>query len=194
MNGNIKKKILFTLVFLSYNLLETIKKPRHKMNITAQNYLDLVGSETQNISNLFTGSIYNSWTVGAHCATIYLDSRAMLKNIVQIVKESDQLFDDDLSFVSQLERIQEKTKAIYHEMGHGLFLCRFLLKKTINHYSSMISAIAQHDALVLGIPTTELPIDELMDVLNKPKNKAMLEQSIAELKAGKSAHHHLIHE
>jgi hypothetical protein len=164
------------------------------MNITAQNYLSLVGSETQNINNLFTGSIYNGWTVGAHCATIYLDSKAMLKSIVQIVEESDQLFDDDLSFVSQLECIQNKTKAIYDDMGHGLFLCRFLLKKTVNHYGSMINAIVQHDARVLGIPSTELPIDELMEVLNKPKNKAMLEQSIAELKAGNLAHHRLIHE
>jgi hypothetical protein len=164
------------------------------MNITAHNYLNLVGSETQNISNLFTGSIYNSWTVGAHCATIYLDSSAMLKNIVEIIKESDQLFDDDLSFVSQLERIQDKTKTIYHEMGHELFVCRFLLKKTVAHYSSMINAIVQHDALVLGIPTTELPVDELMNVLNEPKNKAMLEKSIAELKAGNLTHHRLIHE
>jgi hypothetical protein len=164
------------------------------MNITAQNYLNLVGSETQNISNLFTGSIYNSWTVSAHCVTIYLDSTAMLKNIVQVVKEHDQLFDDDLGFVSQLECIEEKTKAIYNEMGRNLFLSRFLLKKTVKHYSAMINAIVKHDAQVLGIPATELPINELMDVLNKPKNKAMLEQSIAELKAGNLAHHRLIHE
>jgi hypothetical protein len=58
----------------------------------------------------------------------------------------------------------------------------------------MINAIVQHDALVLGNPFTELPISELMDILNKPKNKAMLEQSIVELKAGNLAHHRLIHE
>lgn len=167
--------------------------PRHKMNITAQNYLNLVGSETQNISNIISESIHNGRVVGVHCAAIYFDSKAMLKNILRVVKESDQLFDDDLCFTSQLERIQDKTQTIYHEMGHNLFFCRFLLKKTANHYGSMISAIVEHDARVLGIPDTELPVDEIMAILNQPTNKTMIEQSLVQAAAGETEQHQLFY-
>jgi|CXWL01.1.fsa_nt_gi hypothetical protein len=59
-------------------------------------------------------------------------------------------------------------------MGAELFLFWFLLKKTANNYGLIISAIIQHNAQLLEIPDTELPIDEIMTALNQPANKSML--------------------
>ena len=168
------------------------------MNITAQDYLNLVDNETQNINYIFKELAVNDWRLGAHCSAIYFDSKEMLKATLKIIKESNHLNSDallgDSDLIPRLSNIENKTKALYHEMKGGLFMCRWLLKKTAHHYDLIINAIIEHDARVLCIPTTELPIDELMAELNQPKNRAMLEQSIAELKAGEFSSHRLIHE
>ncbi len=169
------------------------------MNITAENYLSLVDSETKTISDIIKSSIHNGWVMTTHCLVVYFDSKAMLTNTLRVIKESnllnhEQLLDDGSIFVSKLERIEERTNTLYLGINPKLFFCRFLLKKTTKHYDAIIKAIVEHDAGVLGIPDTELPIDELMTELNKPKNKAMLEKSIAELNAGNFSAHKLIHD
>lgn len=164
------------------------------MNITAQHYLNLVGSETQTISKLLTSAISDGKKLGMHCITLYFDSRSMLKSILKIVKESDQLLDEDMNFVDSLDRIEKETKEMCNKMEPDSFLFWYLLKKTAHNYGLIISATIQHNAQILGIPDTELPVDEIMAALNQPANKPLLEQSIAELKAGNVVQHSLLHE
>lgn len=169
------------------------------MNITAENYLSLVDSETKTISDMIKSSIHNGWIMTMHCLVIYFDSKAMLASTLRVIKESnpldpEQLLDEGSIFVSKLERIEERTNTLSLSINPKFLFCRHLLQKTAGHYDAIIKAIVQHNARVLGIPDTELPIDELMTELNKPKNKAMLEKSIAELNAGNFAAHKLIHD
>lgn len=164
------------------------------MNITAQHYLNLVGSETQTISKLLASAISDGKKLSMHCLALYFDSRAMLKSSLKIIKGSDQLLDEDMRFVDSLDRLEKETKEICNKMGPELFLFWFLLKKTANNYGLIISTIIQHNAQLLEIPDTELPIDEIMTALNQPVNKSMLEQSLSELKAGNIVQHGLLHE
>lgn len=167
------------------------------MNITAQQYLSLVESETQTISKLLSSAISDSKQLTMHCLALYFDSRSMLKSILKIIKESDQLLDEDMSFVDDLNRIEKYNKEICNEFESKLpqlFLFWFFLKKTANNYGLIINEIIQHNAQILKIPETELSPDEIMAVLNQSANKAMLEKSLTELKAGNVVQHGLLHE
>ncbi len=164
------------------------------MSVTAQDYLNLVDNDANNISSIFKGLVHNSWVISAHCAAAYLDSKIMLKDITLEISLSDQLVDEKFNLIARLDKIRSTVKELHHKMNGSLFMCRYFLKKTIDNCELLVKVIIEHDAKVLGIPDTELPIDELMAELNSPENKEMLGRSIAQLRRGNFSTHKLNYE
>jgi hypothetical protein len=160
------------------------------MNAAALHFIEIIDNETKTLKSLSSAPIDYSAALIAIGASIYLCSKTlckMLKRVISVDNEPMQL-------IKSLELVQESIKTANQKMGNKAIICQFFLNKANNNFSLAINDIIQQEAQLLGIPSTELPIDEVMSRLNSPENKAMLDRSLAELRTGKVSQHELMHE
>lgn len=161
------------------------------MNATTMHVIEIIDNETRVLKSLSSEPIDYRGTLSALGLSLYLSSKTLCKQMLKGLVYHD---DDAMQMIKSLELVQESIKTAIQKMGNKALICQFFLKKANHNFSLAISDIIQQEAKLLDIPNTELPIDEVMALLNKPKNKAILERSIAELNAGKVVRHELVND
>lgn len=154
-----------------------------------ESYIQVIDNETVTLSRLLSTAFRSMWLVGSHCSVIYFESKQLLIDIDQALTGCNELFDEDMNLIGALERNQKKISEIMVEMPTSLWLCKYLLKMANANFNLIIDKIIKHDAKEHGIPDTDLPINEIMAELNQPPNRAILDESIAQLKGGKTVKH-----
>ncbi|WP_374089858.1 hypothetical protein [Methylomicrobium lacus] len=115
------------------------------MNTTALNYIPILDNETTTIGQLLSQSARSSFLICMHSALIYFESRKFLKELKLEMQTSRELIDENHQLVEKLASIQEKIKGLYHQLGGGMVLNRFLLKRAFYHFGLIIVNINEHD-------------------------------------------------
>lgn len=155
------------------------------MSVSTQQYIDLIGAETETLSAAVTLHLMDSidsFSIVMQCLTLYNES----KQLVKFVKKNDinSMIDPDDTMTDALTRSQEKIKSAYGQMGvfitgnrHKfgkpldkmmLFFGRWLLKKSFDNYGLAIIQIMEHDVDADQSPYSKAfdSVDELMKHLN----------------------------
>jgi hypothetical protein len=152
------------------------------MSITTEQYINLIGSETDTLSKtvsvhlIHTDNSLNSITMQAF--GLYFESKQLIKSIKKI--EAAVIIDADNTLTDFLMLCQEKIKNTYQQMQTFinnnfsplnkvlLKLSCFLLKKTFDNYKMAICYISEHDvdARPLAYSPPFNNIDDLMKHLN----------------------------
>jgi hypothetical protein len=160
------------------------------MNTAAMHFIEIIDNETRTLESLSSDPTDYSGALTALGASLYLCSKTLCKMLKGLISADS----DPMQLIKSLELVQESIKKAHQKMGNKALICQFLINKANNNFSRAISEIIQQEAELLGIPDIELPIDEVMAMLNSPANKTMLDRSLSELHAGKVTPHELIHE
>jgi hypothetical protein len=118
---------------------------RFAMSITTQQFIDLIGSETEALDKTVGAYLLDSWL-------LYSESKQLLKS----VKKNDLTtvidFNDEMT--DSLQCCQVKIKSIYNAMGGDikksrcsnlLNISRWLLKKSFDNHGLAIVNIMEHD-------------------------------------------------
>jgi hypothetical protein len=155
------------------------------MSVITQQYIDLIGAETETLSAAVTLHLMDSidpFSIVMQCLTLYNES----KQLVKFVKKNDinSIIDPDDALTDTLIRSQEKIKSAYGQMD--VFMTgnrhkfsnpldkmllpfgRCLLKKSFDNYSLAIIQIMEHDVDADQSPYSKPfdSVDELMKHLN----------------------------
>ncbi len=149
------------------------------MSVTTQQYIDLIGSDTEALNKSVAAYLVDSTTVLysilRHAWIIHAESKQLLKIFQQ--NKFDVEIDSNDEHVNFLEKCQQKIKQNYHSMGQQKFqnpissffvsISRHLMKKTFDNYSLIIINIKEHDVDVAPNYSAAFDsVDDLMKALH----------------------------
>lgn len=164
------------------------------MSATVNTYLELVDSETRNLTEVLRDSFRSGMLLSRHVAVLYFDTRSLCNEFSNTSVDSYLLNISVDQLIKRLSDLTEKTLSIHRAMPNHLFIPRWMIWNSYQSLDRLISLIIEREAKNLGIPSTDVSIDQIMGELNKPINKSMLDKSIAELNANNLVHHDLVHD
>jgi hypothetical protein len=154
------------------------------MSVTTQQYISLIGSETETLSKAVALHLMDST---ASLGSIVMQSSALYfesKQLVKSVKKNDAsaIIDADDTLTDYLRGCQETIKSAYSKMGDLIEndrlinplnkmmmpVSRWLLKKSFDNYGLAVIYIMEHDVDADKSPYSEAfdTVDELMKHLN----------------------------
>jgi hypothetical protein len=155
------------------------------MSAGTQQYIDLMGSETETLSAAIAVHLMDSidsCSIFMQCLALYNESKQLVKFIKK--NDADTVIDPDDAMTDVLTRCQEKIKLAYNKMGDFMEgnrtrfinpmdkimipLSRWLLKKSFDNHGLAIIHIMEHDVDADKSPYSEPfgSIDDLMKHLN----------------------------
>jgi hypothetical protein len=149
------------------------------MSVTTQQFIDLIGSETEALDKTVGAYLLDSTalisSILLHSWLLYTESKQLLKS----VKKNDLtvVIDSNDEMTDSLKRGQVKIKSIYNSMGdvikksrrpNLLKISRWLLKKSFDNYDLAIINIMEHDVDADDTTYSEPfdSVDDLMKQLN----------------------------
>jgi len=171
-------------------------------------FQEIDSTQSESVSHLIKYSKTNnilSSSIFLNSLSMYFITQRFTKKLINAL----QLFPDDLDIDQKDSMIFVKIRDKKLDLADQLtdiikskesnFFDRnilksvvFLMNKCAKEDDNMSRYFNEREANKLGIPDVELPINEVMDRLNIPKNKSQLERAIKRHKSGDITKHDLL--